>query len=214
VIIFGGFLLQVVLIAGVLTEKLGSDRLALLNSKTCGLFEYNTDQGGEEDAARADAWMSEKERRAAEYAQNCYGTEKDSKAMLCSFFYNATIGYTRMEDKCPFNNHSICSDGYQPGAAIVFDTGLVDSDALGINANPTHKFRRMTTCAPLSAERPYVLHYTNSPSDHGYLYNYGSLWDPTDCSRSPPEPPKLIDNFTMRISGHPFEWQAPAYRVK
>lgn len=212
-VFFSAFIAQV-FVGSFISARIATNRVALLESNRCGFYEYDDKRGGEEDAARADIWMSEKERRAAEYAQECYGPEKKGKAMLCNLFLNATIGFKRKDDTCPFDNHTVCAGGFTNGAAVTFDTGLVDSSVLGINYNPTHKFRRTTTCTPLNSKSPYVRHFNNSPEDHGYLYYYGSLYDTTDCSKTGPADPTRLVNYTLRTTGSPFYWMAPVYRVK
>jgi len=221
---FGSFLLASFLlvlyqsIVGiVLTDNIARSRSALLKSDTCGLYEYDNEKAGEEEASKADMLMVGRERRAASYAQECYNHDSNTnvKATNCDFFYNSTIGYGVQEDKCPFDRTDICVDGYQPGSAITFDTNWVDSGILGINEEFMHKFRRTTTCAPLSAERPFVQHFTNSGTgESGYKYFYGSLYDTRNCSDEVHTPPTVLSEYTMRITGHPFDWQAPVYKVK
>jgi hypothetical protein len=198
-------------------DNVARSRSALLKSDKCGLYEYDNEKAGEENAVRADMLMVERERRAAAYAQDCYhyDAKNNVKATNCNFFYNSTIGYRVQVDKCPFDRADICVDGYQPGSAITFDTNWVDSGILGINEESMHKFRRNTTCAPLSADRPFVQHFTNSGTgESGYKYFYGSLYDTINCSEEVHAPPPVLSEYTMRITGHPFEWQAPVYKVK
>jgi len=219
---FGSFLLASFLlvlyqsIVGiVLTDNVARSRSALLRSDKCGLYEYDNEKAGEEEAVKADMLMVGRERRAAAYAQECYCSGTNVKATNCDFFYNSTIGYEVQEDKCPFDRTDICVDGYQSGSAITFDTNWVDSGILGINEESMHKFRRKTTCAPLSADRPFVQHFTNiGMGESGYKYFYGSLYDTTNCSDEVHAPPPILSDYTMRITGHPFEWQAPVYKVK
>lgn len=211
------FLYAQVLVGYILPDLVATSHVGLLRSDTCGLYEYDNEKAGEEEALRADMWMVERERRAGFYAQDCYGSNPnhDGNAMRCDFFYNSTIRFEVKQDKCPFENTTVCTNGFQAGAAVTFDTGLLDSDVLGINANPTHKFRRITTCAPLSVERPYVQHFKNRERDEsGYLYFYGSLYNTSDCSKEVHPPPSLISDYTMRLAGHPFDWQAPVYKLK
>lgn len=201
----------------VLTDDVARSRSALLKSDICGLYEYDSQKSGEEEAVKADVLMVGRERRAAAYAQECYNHDPntDVKATRCNFFYNSTIGYQVLQDKCPFHRTDICVDGYQPGSAITFDTDWVNSGILGINEESMHKFRRKTTCAPLSADRPFVQHFTNSGTgESGYQYFYGSLYDTTNCSNEVHAPPPVLSKYTMRMTGHPFEWQAPVYKVK
>lgn len=210
--IFFVFYAQIIASA-ILTDKMVTDRVGLLASKECGLYEYDNERWGEEEAARADILMVERERRAAAYAQECYdyGTNKKGKAMTCDFFYNSTIGFDIKEATCPFDKKEVCFDRSQPGSAVTFDTGFKDSSLLGINANPTHLFRRTSTCAALSSEPPYVEHFSNSATDHGYLYEYGSMYNTSDTKCE--SPPQATTDYTMRIVGHPFDWQAPVYRL-
>jgi hypothetical protein len=201
----------------VLTDVVTRSSSALLKSEVCGLYEYDNEKAGEEEAVKADMLMVGRERRAAAYAQDCYNydTKTNVKATNCDFFYNSTIGYRVSEDKCPFDRTDVCVDGYQPGSAITFDTNWVDSGILGINEEFMHKFRRKTTCAPLSADRPFVQHFANSGTgESGYKYFYGSLYDTRNCSDGVHTPPPVLSEYTMRITGHPFDWQAPVYKVK
>ena len=205
----------------------------------CGLWEYDNMKWGEDNAAMADSLMASREIRAATYAQECYrwgkvnGTEeqngkekegkekeeedkrskvKRGKAMKCDFFYTPDLEFYRARAPCPFSKSAVChTGGIHKLPAVTFDTKNLDSSLLGINSNPTYKFRRTSTCVPLSAESPYVKHFTNSPTDHGFVYFYGGFNDVrNDC----PSNPKKIRNWTMRLVGHPFDWLAPVYRLK
>lgn len=214
--LFFAFYAQVI-VGLVLTDSVATNRVGLLDSHNCGLWEYDNEKAGEEQASRADMLMVERERRAASYAQDCYdhGVDKHGKAMRCDFFYNSTISYRVLDDKCPFYNTAVCTEGYQSGAAVTFDTGVVDSDVLGINYESTYKFRRKTTCAPLTSTTPFVRHFTNKVrNEAGYKYYYGSLYDTTNCSEEVHAPPPVIQDYTMEITGHPFTWQAPVYRLE
>ncbi|CAN9365240.1 unnamed protein product [Alternaria sp. RS040] len=199
--------------SSILTDKMMTNRMGLLASETCGLYEYDNERWGEEQASRVDSLMAKRENRAAIYAQECYdwGNDKKGKAMTCDFFYNSTLRYNVSPSSCPFYDNEICHAGALPGGAVTFDTGYLDSSLLGINANPTYNFRRTTTCAPLSDQPPYVQHFYNSPVDRGYLYQYGKLYNVDDKCEGTPE---LLTKHTMRIVGHPFEWLAPVYRLK
>jgi len=202
-----------IIASSILTDKMMTNRVGLLSSKTCGLYEYDNEKWGEEEASRVDSLMVKRENRAAVYAQECYdwGNEKKGKAMTCDFFYNSTLKYSVTKSSCPFFETEICHNSALPGTAITFDTGYLDSSLLGINANPTYNFRRTTTCAPLNADSPYVQHFSNSPADHGFLYQYGGFYNVRDgCSSIP----RMITDYTMRIVGHPFDWLAPVYRMK
>jgi hypothetical protein len=214
--LFIAFYAQII-VGLVLTDVVAASTFGLLESAKCGLYEYDNEKAGEEEAVKADMLMVGRERRAASYAQDCYDydSKTNTKATNCDFFYNSTIGYRVLEDKCPFDKTEVCVDGYQPGSAMTFDTGFVDLGVLGINYKSEHKFRRRTTCAPLSADRPFVRHYTNGGTkESGYKYFYGSLYDTRNCSDDVHAPPPVLTDYTMRIAGHPFDWQAPVYKVK
>jgi hypothetical protein len=212
-----------------LTDRVATNPVGLLASEKCGLYEYDNKKHGEDNASLMDSLMVERENRAAFYAQQCYqrlnhtdgndrcmhdrsGNGKRGKAMNCDFFYTSALEYHVDRSPCPFERGGVCYNGALPGSpAVTFDTGILDSSLLGINANPTYKFQRTTTCAPLNAGSPYVKHFNNSPEDHGYLYEYGGF---NNVRNECPSNPVKIRDYTMRIVGHPFEWLAPVYRLK
>ena len=78
-----------------------------------------------------------------------------------------------------------------------------------------HLVRLMTTKYVASAhylvKQSRSIRATYSPVDRGYLYQYGKLYNVDDKCEGTPE---LLTDYTMRIVGHPFEWLAPAYRLK
>lgn len=215
-IIFFVFYAQIV-VGLLLTDVVVTSSSALLDSDRCGLFEYDNQRAGEEEAVRADMLMVKRERRAAAYAQDCYNADagRSNNDMRCTFFHNSTIGYTVSDDKCPFYEAEVCAEGYQSGSAITLDTGLLDSSILGVNHKSTYRFRRTTTCAPLNSYRPYVQHFSNrGTNETGYKYFYGSLHDTRKCVDDVHPPPPMLTDYTLRISGHPFTWQAPVYKVE
>ena len=231
------FLSQLI-VSSILAEKVATGPVGLLKSEKCGLFEFDNMKWGEDNAGVVDSLMASRESRAATYAQECYrwGKEKGKKeqngegkkekeegedkrnkvkrgkAMKCDFFYTPDLEFYRNRTPCPFNKSAIChTGGIHKLPAVTFDTEHLDSSLLGINANPTYKFRRTSTCVPLNAEPPYVKHFANSPTDHGYVYFYGGFNEVrNDC----PSNPKKIRDWTMRIVGHPFDWLTPVYRLK
>ncbi|OCK85505.1 hypothetical protein K432DRAFT_421764 [Lepidopterella palustris CBS 459.81] len=203
------------IVANVFSAKIATDRAALSSSKFCGIYDFNGDDAGPEDAARADVYNYQQEARAGEYAQNCYGSQNATASMRCNFFYKRSISVKySYPDRCPFETHPDrrpCYGGLY--SAVTFDTGIVDASELGINSKITHKFRRKSTCVPLSMEYPFVrnvtTHNSNSPTFH---YYYGGRYsldeDDYKCSF-----PKLISNYTYETSGNPYDWLAPVYSV-
>lgn len=88
--------------------------------------------------------------------------------------------------------------------AVTFDTGLIDASVLGINAkeDDTYKFRRSSTCAPVSIDYPYV----QSKEMNGtmvYEYYYGAIDDDADSSAA-----------TFSSIGNPFNMPLPVYNVE
>lgn len=207
-VIFVAFVGEVV--ADVFSEKIATDKAALLASDHCGLFEFDDTKAGDEDAARADVYLYGREKRAGEYAQSCYGPGEIPELMRCNSFYNSSITFDRPkhEQICPFKDPTICAGGYSPGSGVTFDTGIVDASILGINFEPSHKFRRKTTCAPLNMDNPHVKRWQNRQTNTtGYHYYYGGIYDQYNHSR-------LITPYTLSTSGNPFHWLAPGYWIK
>ncbi|MCJ1250939.1 hypothetical protein MMC30_008167 [Trapelia coarctata] len=200
------FALSVALIiAGVFSARVATDRAALLSSAHCGIWEFD-DYAGDDAAARADLHEHQKEARAGQYARNCYGSQNATDSTRCDFFYQTKIDFTTASmDKCPFKSYELCLGGLY--SAVTFDTGLVDASNLGINAEVTHKFRRKTTCSPLNMDYPYVRNETfRDPKNTTYHYYYGGRFDDTTV------PPTEV-NYTYQTSGYPFDWLAPVYSV-
>ena len=83
-----------------------------------------------------------------DYSEKCYHAHLGADG--CTTFYNQSISYTEQVDvNCPFSGNG-CMKGIH--APIAFDTGLVDSKYLGINAAKRHRFRRRTTCTPFVSD--------------------------------------------------------------
>jgi hypothetical protein len=202
--VFGAWIARVV--AGYFSSEIASDRAALWSSKYCGIWEFDSENAGDEAAARADVYDREKEARSSEYAQSCYENSTMLHSMSCEFFYQQRIPYIRnLTDpfQCPFNQ-SICIPGVP---SVTFDTGLVDSSMIGINSESTYKFRRSTKCAPLSSEYPYVQNKTTGGSTT-YYYHYGKMVDVYET------PPETIRNYTYLTTGNPFDQLAPVYNLR
>ncbi|OCL08785.1 hypothetical protein AOQ84DRAFT_406004 [Glonium stellatum] len=205
--LFGAFVVEV--LAGMFSERIATDKAAILASSHCGLYEFDDTRAGDEEAARADVYLYGREKRAGEYAQSCYGPSDTPQLMRCDSFYNSSIGFDRPEHDriCPFKDPNICASGYSPGSGVTFDTGLVDSSILGVNFKPTHKFRRRTTCSPLNMDHPHIKRWHNRRTNTtGYHYYYGGIYDQYNHSR-------LITPYTLDTSGDSFNWLAPGYWV-
>jgi hypothetical protein len=194
------------IIASVFSAKIAPDGAAISSSTHCGLWEFD-DGAGDEAAARAYLHDYEKEARAGDYAQNCYGSQDPTDSMRCNFLYYPKIEFSNKSlDTCPFKSFDLCAGGKY--SAVTFDTGLIDASQIGINFKITHKFRRKTTCSPLNIDSPYVRNESSHNSnDTNYYYYYGSIKDDIiDQPRS--------TNYTYRTSGNPFDWYAPGYSVR
>lgn len=190
VLLFGVFVAWTVV--GLLSANIASDETGLSSSQDCGVWQFD-DTAGDEAAYLAHLDNHQKEARASLYSRNCYNSPDPSDTLSCRIFYNQSIGYeTRTQQKCPFPSPELCAGGLY--SAITFDTGYVDADVIGINYPVTHKFRRRTSCSPLSMEEPYI-----ATNDSSYHYNYG--------------PTGNVD-YTFNTSGDPIKWLVPGYSVK
>lgn len=195
-ILFGLFVAYTV--AGIFSAKIASDKAALSSSTSCGIWTFNT-KAGDEVSYRNDLNNHQKETRASQYARNCYNSPDPNDSLGCNFFYNQSIAFTtKSHQTCPFESPELCLNGLY--SATTFDTGYVDASVIGINSPATHKFRRKTSCSPLTMTYPYVRRESSKNSnDTSYRYYYG----PTDNTE-----------FTFKTSGNHFEWLVPVYSVK
>lgn len=203
-IVFGVFVAKV--IAGVFSAEVAGDRYAKWSSQHCGIWGFDSDNAGDEAAARADVFDREKEARSGQYAQSCYENSEMLQSMSCQFFSETNIPYSRdLTDPfhCPFDR-GVCIPGTQ---SVTFRTPVVDSSRIGINAATTYKFRRTATCAPLSRASPYVTKETTNGSTR-FHYNYGKLRDTFE------DPPRIISNHTYSTAGDPFDQLAPVYNLR
>jgi len=172
---------------------------ALLDSKRCGLWVFDRNSGGAEAATRAGIRDLQKESRAGEYAQNCYGVPDMFDAMKCNFLYQSRLLFSHpphYPPSCPFQNE-ICGQHQ----TVTFTTDTLDASSLGINSQKPPKFRRRTSCTPLSMEYPFIRNEThNGTTTYYYYYGEKPLHDP---------PLK----YTYTTIGDPFDELAPAYNV-
>ena len=186
------------IVAGVFSAKVATDRAALWSSNHCGVWEFDSEGAGEGAATRADTFERVKEARAGDYAQNCYADSDILDPTRCDFFYKPNISFTTSYTfDCPFPESSACVRGVP---AVTFDTGPVDAGDIGINAKRPYKFRRRTTCTPLSTEYPYVRNETINGTT-AYYYRYATRAD-------------IGQDYMYTTIGNPFDWPAPAYNVR
>jgi len=115
----------------------------------------------------------------------------------CNFFYRPTIDYTSNPTwDCPFASKEMCLPGQQ---AIQFRTGLIDPNDIGVNSRQMYRFRRNTTCAPLTWGDSFVRNETKNGKT-AYYYHYGSKGNDY--------------NYTYSTTGNPHDWHAPNYLVR
>lgn len=189
-------------IGGVFAAEVMTDGVALWSSQRCGVWEFDSDHSGNSAATRHDVFDREKELRAGDYAKSCYDTTNVLQSMSCNFFYQPNISFSLSYTyECPLKDRSLCVEG---APAVTFDTGLVAANRIGINAESkdTYKFRRSSTCTPLSISYPYV-QSRDSNGTTAFDYYYGQISD-SDYSRE----------STFSSVGRPFDVQLPAYDVE
>jgi hypothetical protein len=185
-----------IMTGGYFMASVSVDGPAKLASKNCGLWLF---EGGKrsEEATRARMLDLAKEERAAQFAEDCYG-RSGPIAPNCKIFYRPTLpvldaNYT---NDCPFQN-DICLWN----STVTFGTPLIDAKDLGINSPSTPKFRRSTSCTPLSMEYPYIQNKTENGTTT-FTYHYG-----TKHGDGPPL------NYTYTTVGDPWDRIAPVYDV-
>jgi hypothetical protein len=141
------------IILGVYVARIRANGPAIVDCKKCGLWVFNRQKGGDESATRAGIRDLEKETRAGEYAQNCYGTPDMFDVIQCNFLYRSRLSFSPAEytSDCPFQNE-ICDRN----ETVTFTTDTVDATELGINSRHPPKFHRRTSCTPLSMECPFI----------------------------------------------------------
>ena len=186
------------IITGVYVARIRADGPALLAAEKCGLWVFDRERGGDEAATRAGINDLDKETRAGAYAANCYGESDPFEAIQCNYLYQSRISFSppQYTTDCPFENE-ICGQNQ----TVTFTTDTVDASELGINSQTSPKFRRRTSCVPLSMEYPYIQNQTQNGTT-SYYYYYGE---------KPLHNPPL--KYTYTTTGDPFDRLAPAYDV-
>ncbi|RFU26795.1 hypothetical protein B7463_g9542, partial [Scytalidium lignicola] len=185
------------IVGGVYVARVKVNGPAILDSRKCGLWAYNSSLGGPEAASRAGLHDLQKETRAGEYAQNCYGTPDMFDAMQCNFLYRKRLSFSSpvYTTDCPFKSE-ICGQNQ----TVTF-TAEVDASDLGINSRHSPKFRRRTSCTPLSMDYPFIQNKTHNGTTT-YYYYYGAK----PKHKAPLE-------YTFSTTGDPFESFVPAYEL-
>jgi len=140
--------------ASVVSAKIASGSVVLSDSPDAGLWELDLSSRGAL-LGEGPRIAYEKQQRAWKYRANCYDKDMDGSPD-CNIFYRQRIKYkAESNTTCPFDG-DVCALG--PTSAFKVDTGLTDSNVLGVNA-PAEKrfwFQHSLTCAPLIANETYV----------------------------------------------------------
>lgn len=168
-----------------ISTGIGND--VLLDGSNCAFV--NTQFADNEALNLLQPYISRQSNNAANYAQQCYGTNT-SGMFDCGTVVKARIpSYVDNQTACPFAE-GLC----QSNANIRIDTGYIDShEHLGLNAPSNERviFRTVLQCAPLVTEG-----YTSSistSSENYTLYNYGP--------RNPQQ------NYTFKTSNSDTQYQ-------
>jgi hypothetical protein len=180
----------------------------LVDSQTCGSWSLRDDAGdGATDLYDLD--QAQKERRAAQYARDCYAGQRSDGPDLCEFFAHPRIPYEIVESKehCPFADVDFCD---KPYGAIKFSTGRISSSIIGINSLNPPKFRRTTVCTPLNVKgnpQHFVRRVAGdgTPGSAPYVYEYDLGQTRSSVSDG---------NYTFRTMGDAFGWDIPGYSVR
>jgi hypothetical protein len=84
IVILGSFVAWV--IGSLFSAGISDNRAARWDSKYCGVWKFNSSAAGVDAATRHDIYDRQKEARAGEYAQNCYGDGDILKSGRCNLF--------------------------------------------------------------------------------------------------------------------------------
>lgn len=157
----------------------------LVSPHQCGFLGFDIDD--EENVASLNAFNFEINRRATDarsYALSCYnGTAQSGD---CSTFATPRLPFTiDLNAICPFADTKRCD--ISPTASIRFDTGLIDTINLGINAPLKDRllYRKVAVCTPAIAADDALMNVTRSdaygdpeilfPDDYVLLMQLGPL---------------------------------------
>ncbi|KAM7214438.1 hypothetical protein V8F06_010195 [Rhypophila decipiens] len=173
------FVLWVLWVAGgVYTAKIIADRQAVWKSDRCGIWEFDSEDAGNEAATRADVYERDKEARAGEYARSCYERSniagQEQPYSLCDFFSHRNITYTKTSNfSCPFADDSVCVTGAQ---AVTFDTGLVDA----VESGSTPRSRISFVGLLLAHRSTMTTHFLLGCDDERANHTFNTTNDPFD----------------------------------
>lgn len=176
----------------VISAAIANDSILSSASPSAGLWESDTSSAA---FLLGDGAVIAEDRQARTWAYktSCYHVDENEPA--CNMFYTQRIPYKSSSNTaCPFEGEA-CLFGNQ--SAFTVDTGLLDTNILGVNAPPSKRFyfQRTMSCAPLPTDERYVESSGDGSSAHPnqWLYNYGPF---TSGSW-------VWDNYTYRT---PREW--------
>lgn len=186
------------IIAGTLVTEPQDGEAALSAAKVCGAWGLSDDANPiaqDEDALI----QGEMEKRASQYARNCYGSQSATSLTQCLVFRKDRIKSTLHTGRqCPFKNSTYCwGDGY---TAVKFTTGLADSNIVGLNADPAPKINRTTVCVPLDVDAGFV-------EKLGYLGEWGYKLGPVHSD-------EYSSDYTFRQFGDPFTYDVRSYTMR
>jgi hypothetical protein len=181
--------------SGYFLTKIKLDGPARLDSERCGLW---LSEGGKrsEAATRARMLDLEKEERAAQFAQDCYG-RPDQASSRCKFLHRPILPVSKNYT----NDRPFAAEICLFNQTVTFKTPTIDAKELGINSLSTPKFHRSTACTPLSMTDKYI-ESTTTNNITTYTYHYGNKSEGGEAV-----------NHTCSTVGNPWDQLAPVYDV-
>ncbi|KAK7181217.1 hypothetical protein PSPO01_12694 [Paraphaeosphaeria sporulosa] len=185
------------IVGGIRAAGIRSVGPVLLHSDVCGLWLFDGETRSDL-ATRAALNDLAKEERAAQYADNCYRQQFGTDKRRCTFYYRDRLQYGSADFSrpCPFKGN-MCSNNI----TVTFESPIIDASQLGINSQTTHKFRRITQCAPLRMDQRFIQASTENGTTT-YRYFYGE--------KPGADPPV---NYTFLTVGDPWDRLAPVYDI-
>lgn len=154
-----------------ISSSIGNE--VLINGQNCGMSTVTNNYTVEGQSING-RWRSELSNSAANYVQQCYGTNQSKTTTACNKFVRSSLP-TRIVNvtaECPFQ-HQICRN---PQSTLRLDSGYIDShDDLGLNSPKDERFayRYVLHCAPLATDN-YTSHFVED--GRGWdRYHYGTI---------------------------------------
>ena len=187
-------------VAGAFVPTVPTEKAARSGSDKCGLWGLKDD--ARPAAQDADALIQgDKETRAGLYARDCYGTRSTTSLDQCLLFRDSSVPTAQMQtgQQCPFVNDTYC-----PGTgftAVKFTTGLVDSTAIGINADNAPRFNRTMICSPIDIF-PGLAEKTSQKAGW-WGFNLG-----------PVSSEEYSSKYTFQQYGDPFDFDVRSYTMR